>query len=354
MQEMTIGGIWAYYAKNVGYGKLASSELRGKLVVVDCPGNMHRMRAVCKKEYLYRINPFATEVDNDAIDRTWLTKSLQQVIEYMSLGFIPIMVFDGKKSHLKVSNAGSDRLAIAKKAADKLQALRDEYAAVDPLIIPSAAISSARTLLESIDRVPRASVEKYKNLMKSLGIPWVQSLGEGERTCSLMNLQGACEAVISVDGDCLAFGAKLILRERINVFNEDGFGEVGFSTAEIQPLLEQVGMEFPLFQQLCIMAGTDFNKNIRGIGFNKAIPLLVEHGSISRVGKKTKHDISILNHREVSKEFTIVPWQETADTWSLDLMHDLASDEEILTSYDIGALSESLARAKRRAISCCS
>ena len=347
---MTIGGIWLYYGKKVGYGKLAASELRGKLVAVDCPGNMHRMRAVCKKNYLRGINPFAVEVDNEAIDTVWLVRSLQQVIEYLLLGFVPIMVFDGKKSELKIAKAGAERLAASKKAENSLQELRDEYSGTDPLLVPATAVAKARTLLESIDRMPRASVQKYKSLIKELDIPWVESNGEGERTCSLLNAQEICHAVLSVDGDCFPFGANLILRERIDMVNDEGFGVIGFSTAEIEPMLDSVGMDFSLFQQLCIMAGTDFNHNIKGLGFNKAIPLLREHKSIRAIGKNTKHDVSILNYKEVRKEFAIVPWEETASDWSLDMVQNVASDEEVLTRYGMDTLAEQLSRAKRRAI----
>lgn len=345
---MTIGGIWDYYSKKVGYGEISASKLAGKCIAVDSPGTMHKMRAVCKKDYLRRINPFSTEVDNDAIDKVWIARSLVQVIEYLHLGFLPIIVFDGKKSPLKIANAGADRLKTSKKAEEDLQRLRDQYKGVDPIVIPSAAIAKARTLLESVDRMPRASVEKYKSILQELGFPWVQSKGEGERTCSLLNAQGLCYAIISADGDCFPFGGQLILREKIDVYDEDGFGSVGFSTAEIGPLLQSVGMEFPLFQELCIMAGTDFNKNIKGIGFNKAIPLLLEYCSISRLGRAM--DVSILNHREVRKEFKIVDWKETAEKWQLELLNDTESDIAVLEKYGLQSMRERLVEGKERVL----
>jgi flap endonuclease-1 len=330
----------------VGYGKISASDLQGKMVAVDSPGTMHRMRAVCKKDYLRHVNPFTVAIDDDAIDAVWLMRSLKQVIEYLNLGFLPVLVFDGKKSPLKMTKAGAERLSLNKKAVDELQALREIHSGIDPLLIPAADVAKARTLLESIDRMPRASVEKYKLLMQELGLPWVQSNGEGERTCSLLNAQGLCHAVLSVDGDCFPFGANLILRERIDVYDDDGFGSVGFSTAEIEPLLDSVGMDFKLFQQLCIMSGTDFNHNVKGIGFNKAIPLLRKHRGIRGLSKVM--DVSILNYGEVKEEFEIVSWKDTAVEWCLEMKNDSVSDDVVLKKYGMELVSEQLANAKSR------
>lgn len=348
---MTIGGIWDYYGKKVGYGEIAASELRGKAVSTDISVFMHRQRAVCKKDYLKRINPFSTDVDNDAIDKVWLARVLRQVMRYLTLGFLPIVVFDGKKSKLKMDNAGVKRSKPVASAEEQLGALREKHAGRDPLLIPASDQALARTLLERVDRMPNKSVQKCKTLFQDLGIPWVQSKGEAERTCSLMNRQGLVAAVISVDGDCLAFGAQLILREEKDIYDSEGFGSTGFVTAEIEPLLDSVGMDFSLFQQLCIMAGTDFNQNMKGISFNKAIPLLRQHKSIARLSKVM--DTTILNYEQVKKEFEIVDWKETAESWSLRLEDDTEMDLTVLSRYGMEAMTEQLANGKRQALNAC-
>lgn len=348
---MTIGGIWDYYTKKVGYGELPASKLQGTAVSHDIPGDMHRQRAVCKKEWLKRINPFGTDVDNDAIDKAWLSRLVRKVAKYLTLGFVPIVVFDGKKSKLKMDNAGVKRGKPVASAEEQLAALREKHAGRDPLLIPAADQALARTLLERVDRMPSKSVQKCKSLFQELGIPWVQSKGEAERTCSLMNKQGLTSAVLSVDGDCLAFGAQLILREEKDVYDSEGFGSVGFETAEIEPMLDAVGMDFPLFQQLCIMAGTDFNSNLKGIGFNKAIPLLRQHKSITRLSRVM--DTSVLNYSEVKKEFEIVDWKETAESWCLMLGDDDERDAEVLGRYGLQVLADQLANGKSRAMELC-
>lgn len=346
---MTITGLWPYYKKHVQYGQVRSSEFRGKKLAADAADSYYAHRSVCKKEHLRRINPFSVEVDDTVIDTTWLNRSLLAMIDHLSQGYVPVLVFDGKKSPLKTAKAGVERGAVASKAVAELASLRLQYKDTHHLVVPAPDQKKARELLEKIDRVPQASKERYMSFFKELGLPWVQSTGEAERTCALLNRDGVCAAVLSSDGDSLACGANLVLRERMEV-SVDGHMVPGFSTAELEPLLDSLKIDFPLFQELCIMSGTDFNKNMKGIGFGKALPLLREYKSIRKIGEHGKYDISVLNHKEVKKEFAVVPWEQTASAWQLDLLNDPTSDLEVLKRYGYESLSTKLGYAKKRAL----
>ena len=52
--------------------------------------------------------------------------------------------------------------------------------------------------------------EKCETMLKMLGVPVVRAKAEGEALCALLNLQGIVDGVISNDGDCLLFGAKVV------------------------------------------------------------------------------------------------------------------------------------------------
>lgn len=49
-----------------------------------------------------------------------------------------------------------------------------------------------------------------EEMLKLLGIPVVRAKAEGEALCALLNQRGIVDAVISNDGDCLLFGAKVV------------------------------------------------------------------------------------------------------------------------------------------------
>jgi len=55
---------------------------------------------------------------------------------------------------------------------------------------------------------------------------------------------------------------------------------------------------YETFIEVCIMLGTDFNPNIKGVGLVKVWNLMKEHGSIDAIGESGV-DIKCLNHKEV-------------------------------------------------------
>ena len=64
-------------------------------------------------------------------------------------------------------------------------------------------------------------------------------------------------------------------------------------------------MTYQQFRDLCIMCGTDYNKNIFRVGPEKAYDCLIQYGSIE--GIKENHsevDISILKHIRVRELFS--------------------------------------------------
>lgn len=49
-----------------------------------------------------------------------------------------------------------------------------------------------------------------EQMFECLGVPVVKAKAEGEALCALLNLRGVVDGVISNDGDCLLFGAKVV------------------------------------------------------------------------------------------------------------------------------------------------
>eukprot|EP00934_Nitzschia_sp_Nitz4_P006198 Nitzschia sp. Nitz4//scaffold92_size79448//59772//62894//NITZ4_005398-RA/size79448-processed-gene-0.12-mRNA-1//1//CDS//3329560207//6188//frame0 len=55
-----------------------------------------------------------------------------------------------------------------------------------------------------------AACQKCEELLKYLGVPVVRASAEGEALCAFLNDKGTVDGVISNDGDCFLFGAKVI------------------------------------------------------------------------------------------------------------------------------------------------
>jgi flap endonuclease GEN len=52
--------------------------------------------------------------------------------------------------------------------------------------------------------------QRCEEMLRLLGVPVVRAKAEGEALCALLNQRGIVDGVISNDGDCLLFGAKVL------------------------------------------------------------------------------------------------------------------------------------------------
>lgn len=141
--------------------------------------------------------------------------------------------------------------------------------------------------------------ELTKKLFDVLNVPYFQAPLEAETTCADLCKRGLVDAVLSEDTDVMAYASPIFL-SKINTYN-DTCVRINYSK-----LLQALELSSAEFLDLCIMCGTDYNKNIFRVGPEKAYKHIQTYSSIEEIGKNTKLDISILNHirgRELFREY---------------------------------------------------
>lgn len=340
---MTVKGLWNYYKTKVGYKIVALSTFKGGRIAVDVFGIMYETRAVAKSIYLRKINPFLTKVDDKEIDKIWVSKFMETIIEYMICGVTPVLVFDSPTNDPLKINTLEERTAYSKGYEDKIKILMDTYKD-SAETAPVQAIAAMREHLGRINLVPHNSIVLAKDMCKNLGIPYVYSTGEGERTCSLMNNQGVCNAVITSDSDAMFCGAKIVLKEKTRV-RVGVSEELGYHTANIDDMLSSLKMEFCEFQDLCIMSGTDFNKNVKNISWVRAHALLKKHKTVAKIGESI--DIACINYDEVKCRVDLIPWEDTASESRLSFS---VPDDGMFAMYNVEHLAERFARVRKNCV----
>jgi 5'-3' exonuclease len=147
-------------------------------------------------------------------------------------------------------------------------------------------INTLRNQTISIDKEDFTTLKKLLTVMK---IPFYDATSEAEGTCSYLNIKNKVSAVLTEDTDVLAYGAPVFL-SNLNTHNET------FTQVKIKDLLNGLELTQPQFTDMCIMCGTDYNKNIPKVGPIKSYGLIYEHKTIENIEQNTKHDISILKH----------------------------------------------------------
>ena len=129
-----------------------------------------------------------------------------------------------------------------------------------------------------------------KELFKILKVPYFNAPLEAETSASDLCKRGLVDAVLSEDTDVLAYACPVFL-SKINT--TDGT----CIRIKYPELLSSLELKSEEFLDLCIMCGTDYNKNIYKIGPEKAYKYIQKYSTIEKISEFNPNlDISILNH----------------------------------------------------------
>jgi 5'-3' exonuclease len=169
---MGIIGLWSYLEGRGNciqqrYGETLSVEVEGKTIAIDVATWLVQSRT--EKSYE---NP-----------RRHILVVFERIVHWLRTGVLPVLVFDGQVPPAK-SDCFQKRYGI-------------------PLYQAGGAGFESRFT---------TMMEQTKALAQALGLPFVQSRGEAEATCALLNRIHKVDAVASNDGDALMYGARTMYK----------------------------------------------------------------------------------------------------------------------------------------------
>lgn len=132
-----------------------------------------------------------------------------------------------------------------------------------------------------------------KDLLTLCQIPFIDSDGEAESTCSYLLKKGKIAAILTEDTDVLAYGCSFMIHN-IN-FEDSTFVEIDYNE-----ILKKLKLTCDEFLDFCILCGTDYNETIPNIDIEKAYKLIYEFKSIENIYENNKEIcIEVLNHELV-------------------------------------------------------
>ncbi|KAL7569289.1 hypothetical protein ACA910_016836 [Epithemia clementina (nom. ined.)] len=152
-----------------------------------------------------------------------------------------------------------------------------------------------------------------KYMLEMLGVPVFQAKAEGEALCALLNQRGIVDGVISNDGDCLVFGAR-VLYTRFSIENLDNSQVIRYDlnnlAARIRATdaedisLEEVGtvsLDRADLISFAILTGSDLAGNgFPNVGYFKAVRFI----------RKSKLDNPLRS--ETASIDELVSWEKAA------------------------------------------
>lgn len=119
-------------------------------------------------------------------------------------------------------------------------------------------------------------IDFLKSICDGLGIPYIQAPCEAEAyLCGLLKAK-AIDGVMTDDSDVCAYGCDMwITKYTYKQYNENGQTNTAYKISTTQ-LMNEMGIDESQFLDLCIMSGTDYCENPKGLGCVKLLKIIKE------------------------------------------------------------------------------
>ncbi|GJQ09939.1 hypothetical protein GpartN1_g1730.t1 [Galdieria partita] len=117
------------------------------------------------------------------------------------------------------------------------------------------------------DMITDEMCEEIRDLLRMLGIPYIQAPMEAEAQCAYFNQIGLVEGVITEDSDAFLFGARTVFR---NIFEDKKYVE----QYEMDDIERYLGLDREKLILLCLLLGSDYTQGIHGVGVVNATEII--------------------------------------------------------------------------------
>lgn len=235
-------------------------------------------------------------------------------------GITPVYVFDGKPPEMKAGTL-EKRKQIKLESQIKSELAENEE---ESLKFKKRSISVTKEIVDSL-----------KSLLSFMGIQWVAAEHEAESTCVALYNQGLVDYIASEDSDTIVIGSNNSVKVIKHFTKNDTM-----YLMKSEEIMESLQISSEQFIDLCILCGTDYNDNIKGIGPVTALKLIREHKCLENVCESLGIDnTTFLMARE---QFKCIP--ETFEINNSEF--DENKLQEFLGVYDFDPVRINLSIAK--------
>ena len=238
---------------------VAFEELAGSVVAIDAHNWLYKYLTTTVK--FTDSAAYTTEEGEEVANLIGVVQGLPKFLE---ADITPVFVFDGAPTDLKAEEIESRREA-RERAEERLEAARERGDGV------AIARLESRT-----QRLTPAIHETTRELLARLDLPIVEAPAEGEaQAAHMVRHDPDVDYAGSDDYDTLLFGAPRTLRG----LTSSGDPEL----MELEATLDRHGLTWEELVDAGILAGTDFNEGVPGIGPKTAVAEIKEHGDLFAV-----------------------------------------------------------------------
>lgn len=219
-----------YFMQNCKHSirKMHLSALSGKKIVVDT------------SIYLYKY-----QHQKNLHENIYLMISL-----FHKYNIVPLFVFDGKPPPEKM-DALKERKLMKDSAEMKYNELSDSLDQIQDKELIDTILSEMDLLKRQFVKISDKDVKSVKKIMDAYGVQYYDAQGESDKVCGYLTKE-KFDGCMSDDMDMFVYGCPIVLRH-LSLFNET------ILVYKFHDILKELNFTFPLFKQIAILSGTDYN-----------------------------------------------------------------------------------------------
>lgn len=261
----------------------------GRKVAIDA--------SMCLYQFLIAVRAEGAQLTSvDGETTSHLMGMFYRTIRLLDNGIKPIYVFDGKPPDLKSGE-------LAKRAERREEAQKALQVATE-----AGNEADIDKFNRRLVRVTKDHANEAKELLKLMGVPYVDAPCEAEAQCAALVKSGKVYATATEDMDALTFGSTVLLRHL--TFSEAR--KMPVKEINYNKVLEGFGLTSREFIDLCILLGCDYCEGIKGIGPKRAIELMNSY-----------RDIETILENIDRKKYTV------PENWNYDVARQLFINPEV-------------------------
>jgi len=293
-------------------------SFRGYRIAVDAGSFCFRVMMRARSKVVASWNFLSGRVDEKVIEAAFYCGFMQEIIELTQKGITLVFVPEfGKHPLKKKENEKRERERLA-----ALERIEELYSEIGQDVFSRAnerLMKELRSLESNLKSFPPGVKENVCELLQGLGIPIVKCKKgvESERVASILCRYDIAAAVYSRDGDCLAHGAPIQIKEVGSLIFNDGIGRESFVAVDYHYLLELIELTSEQFTDVCICAGCDYNDNIPGIAFIGSLKYIRNYGTVDNF--PPEKDRSCLLYEQCLPEFGLGELKDLVSNETLEL-----------------------------------
>ncbi len=241
-------------------------ELRGKTIAIDAYNTIYQFLSIIRQPDGMPL------IDSKKRVTSHLSGLFYRTINLIENGITPIFIFDGAPPALK------------KRTLEARMSRRAEAEEQWKEAVEKGMLEEARTYAMASTRITKEIVESSKELLRRMGIAYIQAPGEGEAQAASMTRKGLVYASASQDYDLFLFGSDTVVRNltitgRRKLPRKNVYINIETERIYLNDLLEGLRIGQRQLILLGMLTGTDFNTGIGGVGPMTALKIVREKKS---------------------------------------------------------------------------